>query len=67
MPPEPSRLRRNYLPQDFQPILELHLFDGSIVAQAINAFAETHRLLSIASRHEFVRGVVGWVDLADPN
>lgn len=64
MPPEPSPLRRNFLPEQLSAILSRNRFDGSILVQANTLLAETRWLLEIASAHEFVRGVVGWVDLA---
>jgi L-fuconolactonase len=66
MPSGESRLRRNFLPRDLAPILERNRFDGSVVVQANTILDETRWLLELASGHEFIRGVVGWVDLADP-
>jgi L-fuconolactonase len=66
MPPEPSALRRNYLPSDLWPILEAHRFDGSVVVQAHHSLDESRWLLKLAGESEFIKGVVAWVDLADP-
>ncbi len=66
MPPEPSRLRRNFLPADLAPVLAQNRFDGSVLVQAHTALEETLWLLDLASAHEFIFGVVGWVDLRDP-
>ncbi len=65
MPPAPSRLARDYMPKDLQPILERNRFDGSIAVQAAHDSRETDWLLALAEKHEFVLGVVGWVDLTD--
>jgi len=65
MPPGDSVLRRNYLPEDLAPILEQHHFDGSVVVQANVVMEETWWLLDLASRHDLILGVVGWVDLTD--
>ena len=67
MPEGESPLRRNFLPSDLQPILDRNRFDGSIVVQANVVIEETHWLLDLAQQHEFIRGVVGWVDLTDPH
>jgi len=61
-----SPLRRNYLPPDLEPILKRNRFDGSVVVQANVVLEETHWLLELAGQHDFIRGVVGWVDLTDP-
>ena len=66
MPSDPSPLRRNYLPSDLQPILETHRFDGSIVVQAHHSLDEARWLLQLASENSFIKGVVAWVDLTDP-
>jgi L-fuconolactonase len=66
MPPEPSPLHGNFLPQHLEPILTRNRFDGSVVVQANTLLAETHWLLELAEAHSFIRGVVGWVDLTDP-
>ncbi|HKW96712.1 MAG TPA: amidohydrolase family protein [Bryobacteraceae bacterium] len=66
MPAGESPLKRNFLPGDLAPILMRNRFYGSVVVQANTVLAETHWLLDLASEHEFIRGVVGWVDLTDP-
>lgn len=66
MPPAPSPLRRKFLPEDLQPILERNQFDGSIVVQATTVPEEGPWLLELASAHPMVLGVVAWVDLTDP-
>jgi L-fuconolactonase len=63
IPPEPSPLRQNYLPERLAPILSRNRFDGSMAVQANTILEETQWLLELASAHEFIRGVVGWVDL----
>ncbi|MEX2264321.1 MAG: amidohydrolase family protein [Bryobacteraceae bacterium] len=63
MPGPPSRLRRNFLPRNLEPILRAHRFDGSVVVQANTLHEETRWLLDLASEHVFILGVVGWVDL----
>jgi L-fuconolactonase len=63
MPAAPSPLRRNFLPEDLQPILERNRFDGSIVVQATTHPGEAPWLLGLAEKHAMVLGVVAWVDL----
>jgi L-fuconolactonase len=63
MPPGENVLRRNYLPEDLWPILEENRFDGCVTVQANTVMEETWWLLELAERHEFILGVVAWVDL----
>jgi L-fuconolactonase len=58
-----SRLRRDYLPEDLRPILARNNFDGTLVVQATTDAGEAEWLLDLATRNEFILGVVGWVDL----
>jgi L-fuconolactonase len=57
------RLKRDYLPADLQPELSALEFDGTIAVQARQSVSDTEFLLALAREHDFVRGVVGWVDL----
>ena len=66
MPPEPSVLRQTFLPDRLARILTRNRFEGSVLVQANTLLAETHWLLDLANANEFIRAVVGWVDLTDP-
>jgi L-fuconolactonase len=59
-------IRRNFGPTDLQPLLLERGVDRTVVVQAISSVDETRYLLEIAAESDFVAGVVGWVDLADP-
>jgi L-fuconolactonase len=63
MSDEMGVLKRNYLPQDLQPLLAVNKFDGSVAVQARQSLEETRWLLELARHDEFILGVVGWVDL----
>jgi L-fuconolactonase len=63
--PGDSILRRNYLPEDLEPILQQNRFDGTVLVQANVVIEETWWLLDLASRHDSILGVVAWVDLTD--
>ncbi len=55
-------LYRDYLPSGPQSGV-----DQIVVVQASNSVAESRWLLSLADEHDFIAGVVGWVDLASVN
>jgi L-fuconolactonase len=58
-----AELRRDFLPHDLSPLLKSVEFDGTIAVQARQTLEETDWLLALADRYDFIRGVVGWVDL----
>ncbi|MCS3416495.1 MULTISPECIES: amidohydrolase family protein [unclassified Pseudomonas] len=60
-------LRRHFGPQDLQPLLVENGISATIIVQCRHDMAETRDLLAIAASHDFVIGVVGWVDLESGN
>lgn len=64
--PELPVLYRNFLPSDLKPYLDAHQLDGTIAVQAAPTLEETDYLLSLADRDPSILGVVGWIDLFDP-
>jgi L-fuconolactonase len=56
-------IRRDFLPEDLEPVLKQNNVDGCIAVQADQSEEETVFLLDLASKNPFVKGVVGWVDL----
>jgi len=56
-------LKRDFLPDDLLPELKQLNFDGSIAVQARQSLEETYWLLKLADEYDFVKGVVGWVNL----
>lgn len=64
--PDLAPLYRDYLPDDLAPLLQEAGVDGTIVVQAAATVAETEFMLSLADRHDWILGVVGWVDFESP-
>lgn len=60
---EMATLKRDFLPRDLAPLLAASGFDGCIAVQARQSLEETRWLLELAERNDFIKGVVGWVDL----
>ncbi len=61
-----SAIRRDFLPEDLQPLLASLSFNGCIAVQARQSLEETRWLLELADRYSSIKGVVGWVDLCSP-
>lgn len=64
--PEMTTLKQDRLPDDLAPLLAASEISGTVAVQARQSLAETEWLLSLADRYDFIRGVVGWVDLCSP-
>jgi L-fucono-1,5-lactonase len=56
-------LKRDYIPADLEPLLAANEFEGCMAVQARQSLEETRWLLELAEQNDFVKGVVGWVDL----
>ena len=56
-------LKRDFLPPDLKVQLNQNGIDGCVAVQASQSDQETKFLLDLADRYDFIRGVVGWVDL----
>ena len=59
-------LRRSFLPGEAGQLLDAAGIDGAVLVQAEDSLRDTAYLLSVAARHSFVRGVVGWIQLDTP-
>jgi L-fuconolactonase len=64
---EMSVLKRNFLPDELEALLELNGMDGTVAVQADQSETETRFLLGLAEDHPNILGVVGWVDLRSPD
>jgi L-fuconolactonase len=56
-------LKHPFLPGDLRPLLAGIHFDGCVAVQARQSLEETRWLLELADQYDFIKGVVGWVDL----
>jgi L-fuconolactonase len=59
-------IRRDFLPADLEQAIADAGVDGVVSVQARLTIEETAWLLDLAERHDFIRGVVGWLPLAAP-
>lgn len=62
-----AAIRGRFYPDDLRPVLASRGIDRTILIQTIPSLPETELFLATAAATDFVAGVVGWVDLADPD
>lgn len=60
-------LKQNFMPADLDSLLPQIGFDGCIAVQARQSIEETNWLLKLANENDFIKGVVGWVNLRSPD
>ncbi|MFI1743277.1 amidohydrolase family protein [Thalassobellus sediminis] len=56
-------IRRDFLPLDLEKVYHENGIDGCVAVQADQTIAENDFLLDLASSNNFIKGIVGWVDL----
>ena len=56
-------IQKDFLPADLKPILDANSFEGCIAVQADQSENETNFLLELAAKNDFIKGVVGWINL----
>jgi len=57
----------DFLPDDLAPLIEGAHVSKSVLVQAAETDAETDFMLELAAQHDFIAGVVGWVDMLSAN
>ena len=56
-------IRKDFLPADLQKVYASNGVDACIAVQADQTEAETDFLIQLANEYDFIKGVIGWVDL----
>ena len=64
---EMSVLKRDFLPEDLLPTLVKNDFGGCVLVQVEQSERENLFLTGLAEKNDFIKGVVGWVDLQSPD
>ena len=58
-------IRRRFGPEDMEPLLAANGIDRTILVQTRSGIDETREFLATAAQHDFIAGVVGWIDLTE--
>ncbi|TSD62921.1 amidohydrolase family protein [Inquilinus sp. KBS0705] len=62
-----SVIQRDFLPGDLSPVYNEHEISGCVAVQADQSEAENGFLISQANSNNFIKGIVGWVNLKADN
>lgn len=60
-------IRKDFSPKNLLRVYNDLQITGCIAVQASQSEAENHFLLTLAGQNEIIKGIVGWVDLLDPD
>jgi L-fuconolactonase len=60
---EMSVIQRNFYPEDLITVLQKNGIDGCVSVQADQSLEETQFLIDFAEKNDFIKAVVGWIDL----
>jgi len=55
-------IREDFMPSDLKKIYTANNIDGCVAVQADQTLDETDFLIELSKAHDFIKGVVGWVD-----
>ena len=64
--PDKTKICRNFLPTDLKERIDRVGVDKTIFVQTQHNLEENRWVLDFARQHDWIAGVVGWVDLASP-
>ena len=60
-------IQKDFLPADLLPVLETNGINGSVIVQSDQSEKENDFQLANAAGYDFIKGIVGWVDLQAGN
>ncbi|MGF1582637.1 MAG: amidohydrolase family protein [Gemmataceae bacterium] len=64
--PQLAPIRRDFLPTDLKPLIDQVGVKHTVFVQTQHNVEENRWVLGLAEQHDFIAGVVGWIDLASP-
>jgi L-fuconolactonase len=62
-----SVIQKDFFPEDLEPILKANGIDGCVVVQSDQSETENHFQIANVDKYDFVKGIVGWVNLSASN
>lgn len=60
-------IQRDFMPAELFSLLQSASMDGCVAVQANQSESETNFLLQLAADNDYIKGVVGWIDLCAEN
>lgn len=64
---EMSVIRRDFMPADLLPVLQHNGLGGTVLVQTCHTEDDNRFMLKLADENDFIKGVIGWVNLQSLN
>ena len=65
--PELKKICQSFLPEHLKPQIDATGVDKTIFVQTQHSLLENDWVLDLSKSHDWIAGIVGWVDLASPD
>ncbi len=56
-------IQKDFMPADLEVLLKHNNIDGCVLVQADQSEEHNHFMLELSAKHNFIKGVVGWIEL----
>jgi L-fuconolactonase len=60
-------IQKDFMPEDLEPVIKAKGITGCVAIQSDQSEEENNFLLHCADNHDWIKGVVGWIDLQSPD
>jgi L-fuconolactonase len=60
-------IQKDFMPEDLEPVIKAKGIYGCVAIQSDQSEEENNFLIRCADNHEWIKGIVGWIDLQSPD
>jgi L-fuconolactonase len=60
-------IQKDFMPEDLEPVVKAKGIEGCVAIQSDQSEEENNFLLRCADNYEWIKGIVGWIDLQSPD
>lgn len=65
--PDMEKLNQNFKPENYLDAKKDCKIDGTVLVQSADSYEDTFYMLDVASKYEFIKGIVGWIPFDRPD
>lgn len=60
-------IQKDFMPEDLEPVIQAKDIQGCVAIQSDQSEEENNFLLRCADNYEWIKGIIGWIDLQSPD